>query len=573
MTRKRILIDSGPERHAPQLLAALLDHDGDIVPMTPGQPPAPDDEVWFLSQRSFMEAAGRMAQWQCRVSVILRRPRDEKEINAVRAEISILQSVEAGMPDTIELAFFALSDAAADYFVDLGVVEVEPLTTAAPSDKDRALAEVEAASERFRLMRTEEQGSIGFNDVNWARLARDYRVLARYDNSPDMLDLADLFLRLPDAPPQAEPEYLFVTPNGIGLGHLTRQLAVARALQNNAGAGKHPRITFWCFSRGATIVREAGFNVILRHTAEHLGAEPDLWQSWETSVFAHYLRARRPAAIIADGSRVEPFIIDAMAQPGCHHSRLVWIRRGMWRADADDGGMADVRFCDLVLVPGDLAASADAGATSRENPNPPGLSREVETPPVLLRTQPDPLPRRAARRALKLGLGPVCLVSLGGDSFARTSIVHRKIAAAAERARVRLVWAHSPLAAQPEDTGEDDRRLALYPLNPYLAGFDGAISAAGYNSFHELLLLFDKPVLFVPTTNARVDDQTARARFASEQGWAMLLDHEAGQDEDPSIDAFFAALRRKQTMPRPRLTRDGATEMASHILNLDHGPA
>ena len=42
-----------------------------------------------------------------------------------------------------------------------------------------------------------------------------------------------------------------------------------------------------------------------------------------------------------------------------------------------------------------------------------------------------------------------------------------------------------------------------------VAAFDGILCAAGYNTFHEVMTLSEAPVLFVPGTDVRLDDQGA----------------------------------------------------------------
>ena len=64
---------------------------------------------------------------------------------------------------------------------------------------------------------------------------------------------------------------------------------------------------------------------------------------------------------------------------------------------------------------------------------------------------------------------------------------------------------------------EGVRSLSEFPLSRYLRAFDLVISAAGYNSFHELLLA-GVPAIFVPNEHPQQDDQLARARFVERQG-------------------------------------------------------
>ena len=51
---------------------------------------------------------------------------------------------------------------------------------------------------------------------------------------------------------------------------------------------------------------------------------------------------------------------------------------------------------------------------------------------------------------------------------------------------------------------------------------DFAISAAGYNSFHELLH-HGLPCIFLPNDDQRVDDQRARAGFADREGAGICV--------------------------------------------------
>jgi UDP-N-acetylglucosamine:LPS N-acetylglucosamine transferase len=62
--------------------------------------------------------------------------------------------------------------------------------------------------------------------------------------------------------------------------------------------------------------------------------------------------------------------------------------------------------------------------------------------------------------------------------------------------------------------------LRTYPLSRYFNAFDGAISAAGYNSFHELIA-YSLPAIFIPNEHPTMDDQLMRAQFAQRHGLAL----------------------------------------------------
>jgi len=66
------------------------------------------------------------------------------------------------------------------------------------------------------------------------------------------------------------------------------------------------------------------------------------------------------------------------------------------------------------------------------------------------------------------------------------------------------------------------RPLRLFPASRCLRAFDFVVSAAGYNSFHELLLS-GTPALFVPNEHPQMDDQRARAEHAARLGLGLAL--------------------------------------------------
>jgi len=87
----------------------------------------------------------------------------------------------------------------------------------------------------------------------------------------------------------------------------------------------------------------------------------------------------------------------------------------------------------------------------------------------------------------------------------------------------------------------------------YLQAFDGAISAAGYNSVHELIPA-RVPSLFVPKSSSRTDDQEARARFLAERGLALVAN-----DQDLA----------QVTTQVSRLLGDAGDSISKHLAEAD----
>ena len=109
------------------------------------------------------------------------------------------------------------------------------------------------------------------------------------------------------------------------------------------------------------------------------------------------------------------------------------------------------------------------------------------------------------------------------------------------------------------------KHISLYPISPLLNGFDGVISAAGYNSFHELLTLTSAPILFAPNRHARLDDQYARAKFAAKQGWADVIEPDSNSSVETQLGAFLDIICRKKSNRHLITVDNGATTIAALI--------
>ena len=148
---------------------------------------------------------------------------------------------------------------------------------------------------------------------------------------------------------------LLVTSNGWGLGHLIRQLTISKYFPDDV------RCTILTLSQAAHVAAQ-----------ENLEYAPSYSQPWVTKAQWHggYLRDRIVAlaeevhadTIVYDG--VVPYIglLDAMRRL---NAIRVWMRRGLWRTDADTRPLTASRWFDLVIEPADIGSSHDVGPTSQ----------------------------------------------------------------------------------------------------------------------------------------------------------------------------------------------------------------
>ena len=363
---------------------------------------------------------------------------------------------------------------------------------------------------------------------------------------------------------QAPARVLFVSPNGVGMGHLTRQLAIARRLPPAI------RPVFLSLSQAVHVVERFGFSWEHVPGPGSVGIDTDRWTADFAQRLLDAIAFYDARAIVFDGNY--PYRALCNARQGFLERPFIWIRRGLWRRDAGWQAVQRSAEFDLVIEPGEIASRLDHGVTSER-----GDARHVG--PITLLGPDELLPRDAARAALEIPPGALAvLVQLGaGNNFDTRSVLER-VLDACRRIRdchVRVVrWlissADHELAVGPRGSV---RSLRGFPLCRFAAAFDFAISAAGYNSTHELLAA-GLPAIFVPNENPIMDEQEARALHAERLGAAYLA--RAG---DPArllwaIDAMRdpgrrAAMRRRMAdLPPPTGASEAAAIVALHALSL-----
>lgn len=338
------------------------------------------------------------------------------------------------------------------------------------------------------------------------------------------------------APRRRRRAVVLYPTNGVGLGHVARLLALARRLPPESFEP-----VFYTPCHALAVIEHAGYRA--EHVAEpaHDETAPaDHARAMAPRLLAA-LRYHDPAAVVFDGNVPREALLAACAEID---APLVWVRRGMWRADPNLARHLALshRFA-AVIEPGEAAAEADRGATARAADGP------VPVPPVMLTEPADLLPRAAARRALGLPPdGPAALVQLGSGSNRDVEGQLDRLVPAAAALGIELVVAewlirHNPVRRQGL------RYLAAFPHARYFRAFDLSVSAAGYNAFHELLH-HGVPTLFLPNDHHKVDDQRARATWAEARGAAICVPPGGGHGLRPYLAALLdpgvrRALRRR----------------------------
>lgn len=357
------------------------------------------------------------------------------------------------------------------------------------------------------------------------------------------------------------PRILFYAVNGLGLGHVTRLLAIARALRRQAPAAE---ILFVTSSEADGVIYREGFAAVKlpsKTIRETCGLRKSTYLKMAQSVTWNAIGAFDPDVLVVDtypsGSFEELIPVLRWRQ------KNVFVFREQ-RPDSFQAGLlaAALPLYDLLVVPHDDAAQV--------GPLPePAKARAVG--PILIRERAELLDRAAARAALGLPADGLLFYGSFGGGGDPEAVRALELTA---RAVAGLPGAHLAVGAGPLLRAEMPPGPGLtvlsgrYPMLDVLPAFDAAIAAAGYNTVHELLFA-GVPSTLVPFPRV-LDDQEKRARELADAGACLLCDPltERGLAEQVARLADPPTRRGLAERARRAVKRNGAAAAAQAILEL-----
>ncbi len=353
------------------------------------------------------------------------------------------------------------------------------------------------------------------------------------------------------------PKVMYMSSNGVGLGHITRLLAIAEA----DPTAQLP--LFFTMSRGAGFVREAGFPC--EYTPFHRGLNLDL-AAWNLSLTQTLLEAvdfYDVGTIVFDGNMPYQGLLDALEHR--RHLKSVWCRRGFWR-EGHSTAMSRGEAFDLILSPGDFAEQLDSGPTMRAKASP-----SLHVPPIWRKVPGGPLGREAALVDLNLDhAASHVLISLGSQVNFDFEEIFTSICRGVLERGCRPVVLRSPLQFKSNLAELPEGAVALdkYPIERHLAAFDFAVSSAGYNSFHEFTAA-GLPTIWVPNEAGEMDRQDQRARFAELVGMGRILRASEALKCGQILDLFTSRSERKNmALNCARWTGENGATQAAAAINL-----
>jgi hypothetical protein len=339
---------------------------------------------------------------------------------------------------------------------------------------------------------------------------------------------------------------VFMPTNGVGLGHAQRCGLIAAALAGPA------RPVFAAFPSCTRLVKSHGHDVmplIGRSRAHARSHEHDL---------GNYLRlralARDARTLVFDGGFVFDSVYRTLLETGIAG---VWIRRGLWQPGQDNSVALDrEKAFDRVIVPSE--AFEELNAAYSRGPHLHTVGPIVQQVSLSAPARAELRDRLADRYERAFDRLVVSLLGAGVAAERGTQI--QALSALFERRpdTLHLVLAWPTATLEPAWFGwRNTRVVRSHHAAVLTAAADLAITAAGYNSFHEAL--YNRvPSIFVPQTGAFMDDQRARARAAVDRGLAgiaeahelMTLERLVSRQLDGEAEAVRARLAAAD-LPKP----------------------
>lgn len=333
------------------------------------------------------------------------------------------------------------------------------------------------------------------------------------ENSFDRLEEA-LCLKTPSKPKRIgrrKCRTVFAPTNGVGLGHAKRCSLIADAL------GQDSIPVFAAFPSCLPLLQSCGFDCLplVSKSADHVDKYAHDLLNYQR--IAQYIR--QGDKLVFDGGNIVDSVYRTIIE---RKISAVWIRRGLWQTGQSaltpiERGHAFVR----TVIPRE--AFEELNTDTIEDCNTFEVGPIVDVQP--LSKKKNSSIRTRLKKHFKLNFDKLVVTMLGAgtaaDQTAHIQSICNQIGNHPSCLHLVVVWPNATVS--PTLFGWSNSFVVRTNKAMDLCqASDFVISAAGYNSFNELLY-HNVPTIFVPQMAGFMDDQERRARAASDRGLGVIV--------------------------------------------------
>ncbi|QUH18600.1 glycosyltransferase [Alkaliphilus sp. B6464] len=318
---------------------------------------------------------------------------------------------------------------------------------------------------------------------------------------------------------------LFMPTNGAGLGHLTRTLAIARRIRK---IDPNREIIFFTTSPAINLILQEGF---LAYYIPSKMFFPDyIWSNQWNELLEKQLKLilqlHQPKTFVYDGAFVYYGVI--AATEGIIPLKRIWIKRKQNKPGNDVETKNKENFFHHIIIPGEYKINLDSQAEIKYH----------YCNPVIYLDKSELLSKDKVKEIFKISNEyKLVYIQLGaGNINDIDSTLSILLSILEKRKDLYFVVGESIIGGKRLEISRE-RLLILkdYPNSRYYNAFDLAISAAGYNTFFELMH-FGVPSIFIPNEKTKSDDQLIRSMLAEKAKAAIVLRSPNYQELENAID-------------------------------------
>lgn len=303
---------------------------------------------------------------------------------------------------------------------------------------------------------------------------------------------------------------LFLPTNGAGLGHLTRLLAIAKRVKEQV-----PEVTIIFLSTSAAmhLILQEGF--IGYHLPPKSAFPEELlarqWNQLLRQQLNMIINVHRPNILIYDGASLYIGLISSIKE--VKTLKAIWIKRAQKKIEKAKLQNDRENAFSQIVIPGEIGSHVNGF-----------MDKECYVNPVIHSKKEELLSRKAVRKQWGIDSGKkIVYIQLGaGNINDISSILYRVIQCLKKIENLFFVIGESVIGHTIKIDEPNIKILRDYPNAKYYKAFDLAISAAGYNTFYELLY-FGVPSIFIPNEETKADNQIARAKIGEEKGACRVI--------------------------------------------------